>query len=218
MREHVGGNVVGFLHGERVRRAAVWHIVTHERGYRVQAMHPRATVERTIAPERRKRTRAPRAVGCVTGLAALGVHVLAIGDVRRARGLRNFVRLVREPNADLRAAREERDVGGKRDHLAAIVGRRPPVHAVEKTLREPILQRDEAMCAFVPLRKLRVDAEQRTRVRFAPGIDVAGLARHTGADILPHERGRARDDIVTVCDQPPFVARRKRGRRIVHGG
>src|SRR5580700_11361141 len=94
----------------------------------------------------------------------------------------------------------------------AVVRGYPPVHAVKEALRDPVVQRDDAVSASVPLRKARV----RTGKAAAPGLrsggDVTVGAVQLGADVRFHEPARLRDERVTSCDRLPNGPRRKRPR------
>jgi hypothetical protein len=216
MREHERGDVGRFLIGERPL-AAERHVRFDERGH--LGIHPRTVVERRWTPERRKfRGGITRAVGTVTHRALGGVDLRTGSRIGRIRRVHGHEALIGEAFADFGAAREPRDVGRHRDHLAAVGRGRRPVHAVEKAFGETVLQRDEAAGALIPLRKRRIDAEKRTAVRLRAGVDVTGRAGHAGFDVRRGERRRIGDERAPVPDQIAFRPLRDRGTRRGGGG
>ena len=209
MAEHEGRDVVGLLRRERPR-GVLRHVVPHEGGHGPEPVHARASIERCRTPQRREGGRTG-ARGSVTGGALLGVER---GPALRARGLRRrefgeFYRWIGRC-ADRRTARKIRDVSDQRDHLPAVVCRRLTVHAVKKTFGQPVLQRDHASRARVPLRKLSIDADEAAAFGLRPARDVTRRAVQIRNDITAHMRARVDDQFASVADQIAGCAGRKR--------
>ncbi len=66
------------------------------------------------------------------------------------------------------------------------------------------------MRAFVPLRKRRVDAAKRTRVRARARSEMTGLARHTRLRVSTDVAMRVLDDVAAVRDERAFGSGRQR--------